>query len=538
MEQEFREFLKRHVNKVEPLHKEVNLSYWNAAVSGRKADYEKVARLELQLRKIYANRSDFEKVRSFKESGRVNDPLLRRQLDLLYLSYLENQIRPDLLQKLVSLGTEIENIFNTFRAEIDGKQVTNNEILDILRHGTDLTLRQKAWEGSKQIGPVVATKLLHLVRLRNEAAVSLGFANFYEMSLVVSEQEPAEMTALFDSLDKKTEAPFRKQKQEMDAILAGRYGILPEEIKPWHYEDPFFQESPHVFEVDFNQFFKNQDVVDLAREFYAGIGLPADPILKRSDLYEKPGKDQHAFCIDIDRKGDVRVLANVKNDEYWMSTMLHELGHGVYDYFIDRRLPFLLRTHAHIFVTEAVAMFFGRLSRSADWLRKMVGVEESLLEPVQRESRKAQQLQQLIFSRWVQVMVNFERALYTDPEQDLNTLWWRLVEKFQLISPVTERKEAADWATKIHICTAPVYYHNYMLGELLASQMRHFLVTNVLNLSDQSDVGFVEMPEVGRYFREALFAPGAQFPWPELIQKATGEPLTPEHFVRQFVEEN
>ncbi len=534
MEKEFRNFLDRHVAQVEPLSKEVNLSYWNAAVSGKKSDYEKMARLELELRKIYADSRAFQKIRRFRESGQIGDPLLKRQLDLLYLAYLENQIPPELLQKLVSLGTEIENLFNTFRAEIDGKKITNNEILKILRYEHDSGLRRKAWEASKQIGPVVAEKLLQLVRLRNEAATSLGFETYYELSLVTAEQNPVEIASLFDALATQTEAPFRRIKADLDAALAERYGISAKELKPWHYEDPFFQESPHIFDVDFDKFFAEQDVVALARDFYAGIGLPADAILERSDLYEKPGKDQHAFCIDIDRRGDVRVLANVKNDEYWMSTMLHELGHGVYDFFIDRRLPFLLRTHAHIFITEAVAMFFGRLSRSADWLGKMVEIPVPQLQQVARDAQKAQQLQQMIFSRWVQVMVNFERELYRNPEQDLDALWWQLVEKFQLVKPVEGRK-AADWATKIHICTAPVYYHNYMLGELFASQVRHFIVKNILNLPQDADVGFVHEPEVGRFFRENLFAPGAQFNWAELVQKVTHESLTPEYFVRQFV---
>ena len=53
-------------------------------------------------------------------------------------------------------------------------------------------------------------------------------------------------------------------------------------------------------------------------------------MLARSDLYEKTGKSPHAFCTDIDREGDVRVLANIVPNEYWMGTMLHELGHAVY----------------------------------------------------------------------------------------------------------------------------------------------------------------------------------------------------------------
>jgi len=33
--------------------------------------------------------------------------------------------------------------------------------------------------------------------------------------------------------------------------------------------------------------------------------------------------------------------------------------------------------------------------------------------------------EQLIFTRWAMVMYDFEKRLYTDPRQDLNSLWWR-----------------------------------------------------------------------------------------------------------------
>ena len=125
----------------------------------------------------------------------------------------------------------------------------------------------------------------------------------------------------------------------------------------------------------------------MCREFYAGIGLPIDDVLARSDLYEKPGKSPHAFCTDIDREGDVRVLANIVPNEYWMGTMLHELGHAVYSSKnIPRELPYVLRTEAHILTTEGVAMMFERFSKSADWLEEM-GVDGRRPEGVRRGRR-------------------------------------------------------------------------------------------------------------------------------------------------------
>jgi peptidyl-dipeptidase A len=81
----------------------------------------------------------------------------------------------------------------------------------------------------------------------------------------------------------------------------------------------------------------------------------------------------------------------------------------------------------------------------------------------------------LVSARWILVMVHFERELYRDPDRaDLNTLWWDLVERMQFIRR-PEGRDEPDWAAKIHFSTAPVYYHNYLLGELMASQLTTYL---------------------------------------------------------------
>jgi len=145
-----------------------------------------------------------------------------------------------------------------------------------------------------------------------------------------------------------------------------------------------------------------------------------EDILEKSDLYEKPGKYQHACCINMDKEGDVRIIENAKNNEKWMETTLHELGHAVYDKFSGMDVPFILREPAHIFTTEGIAMLFGRLSKDINFLKKYSDVKNEKLET---ELKKALRLRQMVFSRWVQVMVNFERRLYENPEQNLNLLW-------------------------------------------------------------------------------------------------------------------
>ncbi len=102
--------------------------------------------------------------------------------------------------------------------------------------------------------------------------------------------------------------------------------------------------------------------------------------------YEKKGKNQHAFCTDIDNEGDVRVLVNIKPNEYWMNTMLHEYGHAAYDKYIDNKnLPWALREPAHTFVTEAVAQLFGRFSSNPKWLMEVVKISKDEAKDILRK---------------------------------------------------------------------------------------------------------------------------------------------------------
>jgi peptidyl-dipeptidase A len=384
------------------------------------------------------------------------------------------------------------------------------------------------------VGAAVAPDLIRLVRLRNQAARQLGFDNYHTMALATGEQDVKELDRIFDDLYERTKEPFAKAKAALDALLAKKYGITPDQLMPWHYHDPFFQETPMVYDLDLDAYYEDKDVKELARRFYAGIGLPVEAILAHSDLYEKEGKNPHAFSTHIDREGDVRILCNLKNNEYWMETILHELGHGVYDKYLDYNTPYLLRTPAHAFTTEAMAMFFGRLSRNPAWMQPMLGLSDVQRAGIEKVGGKYAQLKQLIFARWDMVMYQFEKELYADPDQDLTKRWWDLVEKYQLVRRPPNRTNP-DWAAKIHFSVAPCYYHNYMLGEMLASQWQHTLVTKVLGLKSGQDVSYIGRKEVGDYLRKNIFETGDLYSWNEMIRRSTGEPLTARYFVEQFV---
>lgn len=531
---DFLEFIKSFESKAVDLSRELSLSNFNATISGKPEDYTKTAELELKLKKVFANKEDFEKLKKFKESEEITDEVNQREIEVLFNSYSEFQIDKELLVKTVALSSKIEQTFSTYRAEVNGKKLTDNEIDKILEDSTDSDELEETWKASKQIGSKVSEDVIKLVKLRNEAAKNLGYENYHQMSLTLSELEPEFLDNLFDKLDELTKPKFVEIKNEIDEYLSKRYRVQKDDLMPWHYQDKFFQQGPSIYELDLDKYFEGQNIEKLTEDYFSGIGLEIKDMLAKSDLYEKEGKYQHAYCTQIDKDGDVRVLCNIKPNYKWMGTMLHEFGHAVYDKYVSINLPWVLREHAHIFTTEAIAMLFGRFASNPNWLQGMLNISDEEKANISEETFKTLQLEQIIFSRWVQVIYRFEKAMFENPDQDLNSLWWELVEEYQGLKKPEGRNEP-DWASKIHIALYPVYYQNYMLGELLASQLYFYVKEKVLQDNSNEIISFIGKKEVGDYLKNLFFSYGALFKWDKLIKSSTGEDLNPEYWIRQFV---
>jgi len=510
-------------DRLAPLDRALAEAWWDASTHASPAAEARRAAADLARREALADRDAFAAVRDARASA--TDRSARRALDVLHDAMLPQQLPTDLLHALVERETAVEARYTEFRADLAGTRVDDNTLLEILRTSPDPAERRAAWEASKQIGAEVADDVRELARLRNEGARSLGFRDHFALAVTAANLDETRLLATLDEVDRLTDEPFRAWKRSLDERLADRFGVAADDLVPWHLDDPFFQDPPIDGAVDLDPCFADADLEELTRRTFAGIGLDIEPSLARSDLYARPGKSQHAFCIDIDREGDVRVLANVEPNERWADTMLHEFGHAAYDLEIDRGLPWLLREPAHPCTTEGVAMLFGRLARDPVWLRDIAGIDTRTLAELAPRLDAARRAALLVFARWVLVVTHFERALYADPDADLDTRWWDLVERFQLVRRPPGRR-APDWAAKIHLAVVPVYYQNYLYGELFASQLAQTL--------SQRAGGIVGQLAAGAFLRDTVFRPGAHLRWDELVQRATGAPLNARAFAAEL----
>ena len=454
---------------------------------------------------------------------RLADDGADRRIHLLRLAFEAHQREPALARAVISAEASLATLFSLHRGSIRGKTVDENAVEEILRTSTDAAERRSAWEASKSIGPLVDPELRELAKLRNQAARALGYRDHFAFSLACEELDEAWLFDLLDRLARELASAWENEKVAIDAEQALRLGLpVGAVLRPWDYTDPFFQETPPLAHDALGEALLGVDPVAAAVAYMRALGEDVAGVIAASDLFPREHKNQHAFCTDLDRAGDVRVLANCVPGLRWLGTMVHELGHAIYQLAIDRELPWTMRSYAHLLTTEAIAMLHGRRVRDAAFLTRFCGLDGSLADP----SIARRDL--LIFAAWVQTMTRFEQELYRDPDQDLGSLWWTLVERYQRVAP-PDGPRPHDWACKIHLSTAPVYYHNYLLGELTASQLEWALARECGSASPAA------APEAaGRFLRDRFASLGSTLRWDELIEHATGEPLDTRHLVEML----
>jgi peptidyl-dipeptidase A len=517
----FLSFLEEFLPFIEAKSRQLNQAAWLLETTGSADAAELRAALDAELKMAFHDSKTFRQLLEWDQEKIIQDPILKRELTVLIRAFKSNQIPRALIEEIAQKEASITQTYANFRPQMDGKFLTENDIREILKNENDPAVREKAWAASKQIGEALAPQILELVALRNRVARSLNYSDFFEMQLDLQEVDGKWLSQIFELLSKRSDDAYLKMLNEVESSLQKRFSC--QSLGPWAWSDPFCQEDP-LNMVELDQLVDGVDIISSCRSFYQQMGFNVQPILDKSDMFERPGKNQHAFCVNIDRMGDIRTLNNVKPSIKWLETVLHELGHGVYEQGLDQKLPWLLREPPHMIPTEAMALLAGRQAYRSQLLSNLVGMNQRNL---MQKADASQARRELIFSRWVLVMTDFERELYRQPSQDLNQLWWQLVEKYQKISAPLGRKGKADWAAKVHIALSPVYYYSYLLGELFASSIQETLIRECA----QESLG---TPESGRFLRERLFAPGNRWSWDELIRHVTGQILTPDAWVREY----
>ncbi|MDQ4043148.1 MAG: M2 family metallopeptidase [Actinomycetota bacterium] len=323
---EIETFISQLEERVAPAEKAAREAWWRLATTGTEEAREELVRAGMEYTKLFADRNGYEKVaRWHEERDALENALLRRQVEVLYLAFAGHQGDEEILGRIQELEARANAIYGNHRSVVEGREVGENEIRKILRSSGDSALRREAWEASKTVGREVEESVRELARLRNRLAREAGYPDHFHRALDLQEIDAAELDRIMDELESATDAPFMRLKEDLDARLAQKFGV--ESVMPWHLYDPFFQSCKHdpiplprqasqgnsggasgtgnggltsdqdsdasvAYVVDVDRFFRDKNLEELTRKTYDNMGLEVRDVLAKSDLYERDGKNR------------------------------------------------------------------------------------------------------------------------------------------------------------------------------------------------------------------------------------------------------
>jgi len=269
-----------------------------------------------------------------------------------------------------------------------------------------------------------------------------------------------------------------------------------------------------------NEVLINQDIVSISKTMYKNMGYDIEKLEKEGkitlDLFARKGKNTHGFCFGVEAGKDSRILANLINNVTSLDTLNHELGHCVYDLGISTELPFLDRRASSPAVTEAIAMMMGDIIKIENVLDKIV--PDELLERFKMTHKE----DEASFVAKSLLIIDFEREIYTNPEQNPAELWQNLSKKYLN----RENEQDNEWASIPHYLSHPAYYQNYFRANLMKVQIYNYLKSVLGNITENN--------KSAEFMDKNIFRYGASIEEYELIKQLTGSEFSASYFCEEL----
>ncbi len=555
IEKEAAAFAKTHGEQLKALSKTCDETCWElytqGGADGRLEAFQEAEMKHLEYKK---NPDYFQKASTFHDSPEINNPQLKRQIEILYNIFRQGSMSPEIQKTLIQKGAETEALYNGFRTSIDGKVMGNQEIKKRFKDSTDPAEAQKLWEAQQTIGtyrgeenkgPSVAERIVELANTRNQMAQKNGFSDYYSMSLHFQDIDEQKLVTIMNQLKTATDQPYAQLMNQLDGVARERFKLPSTKSTrlPW-FQAESNRETLFNFRAD--DYLEGKDPVPLVEKAANLMGNSVQWLIDKSSLYYEPdnkGKSQHWALFPIDTN-DVRVLANIdkgfkNNMAYALDVLFHEaLGHGLDFSQMDPNLPEVFQK-LHTITTEASAMLHQDLMTSEAMFREVVGLDAEESKTVAKKAQAYAAVDKLSRIRTMLTIIDFERSLYktlaNKPDtslQGINDLWWQKQEKYRSLKRPPGQENQADWTQVPHYAFAPVYFQNYLLADIQRAQvLSHINETFRPGQPPNSDC--LLTPEAGEFLKEHR-AKGATDPWAQIAQNITGNPLDPTALVKEM----
>ena len=445
------------------------------------------------------SKENIEKTQIWLKSKDKLTPLQVKQLEaIIFMAGSNPEIAGDIVKQKIKAETDQISLLYGFKYMLNGKEVTTNNIDEILKTSAVLDDRLEAWTTCKEVGTTLKSGLENLRNLRNQSVQALDYKDFFAYQAAEYGMSSDEVMQSCKQMINDVWPLYRELHTWARYELAAKYKQPVPEYLPAHWLPNRWGQDwtamVNVEGINLDETLKSKSaqwIVEQGEEFYKSLGFDALPksFYEKSSLYPLPAdaaykKNNHASAWHLDNDKDLRSLMSVEPNTEWWGTVLHELGHIYYfKTYSNPDVPIILRGGANRAYHEAMGSLIGLAALQKPFLQNFGLVGKDVVSNDTLNMLK-EALDFVVHIPWgAGVMTGFENQLYSKnlSKDQFNKAWWDLVKKYQGIVPPTERGEMyCDAATKTHINDDAAQYYDYSMSNVLLFQFHDHIAKKIL----------------------------------------------------------
>lgn len=455
-----------------------------------------IARLQKELTTIVGNPAFENLIREW--DGRVADSILQRRLTLWLKNLTQGKVRNH--PEIMRLQRELNDTMVTYPYTLRGEKSDLGTLKDILRTSPDAELRKDAWLAKHAMSEAIAPKLAELIRLRNEVAQAMGYATYGDLLFSLEGMTFDDVKELLKNLTRDSDPVYRQILEDGKALL----GL--ERIEAWDLM--YLLET--IGGIDTTLFPKSGIAGKLQSWAKAhGSDLPALGIeMVCTDI------PYNGLCFTL-REGEIRILSNPSDGHGSYRTMFHEMGHAFHSAYNQQEYHTF--RHDSGIISESLAEVFGYVPRHTGWLQEM-GFSEAEASDVQK--RLVAPWFHYLRERTAYALAEYE--IYENPSADPDAILARVESEVLGVAHDTTPR----WAANAWYISYPIYWQNYVLADMLASQVHHKLSEQLGSLHGHP-AAFIEV-------QNQYMVPGNTIDWQARLFKHTGSKLKADALVEDL----
>lgn len=281
------------------------------------------------------------------------------------------------------------------------------------------------------------------------------------------------------------------------------------------------------------------------------LGLAVMPVIGFDFEHGRLDESHHPFCGGV--PSDVRMTTRYSESEFLTSLLgvLHETGHAQYEQGLSRKNAHWPHTHArgmgmHESQSLFVEMQIARSPEFWEWVRPLVdehiGADAlkgfstqdvmAIVNKVERGYIRVDS-DEVTYPLHVILRYELESGLIGGNigAADIPELWDAKMQEYLGISTIDNPKDGpmqdVHWPAGLF-----GYFPSYTLGAMMASQQ--WAAMEKSNPAARQQIAKGDYSQINAWRSDNVWSQGSRFSTPELMTRATGEPLNADYFINHL----